>query len=243
MRPPLSAGEIRWGPKMVGFDPWSFNEAPAERGGNHRHRQGHGVAQEIASMRPPLSAGEIIRSFEDGAIIGQRFNEAPAERGGNPAKCGTTSTGRSSFNEAPAERGGNPPSVKTCPALYGVASMRPPLSAGEILPEPVPAATVVVASMRPPLSAGEINEKDLYIIRKENCFNEAPAERGGNPLGQTDVIVTDLNGFNEAPAERGGNRFAQANHAGGGCASMRPPLSAGEISNEWTWRTTKTSLQ
>ena len=58
-------------------------------------------------------------------------------------------------------------------------------------------------------------------------FNEAPAERGGEPGCHRSVAARVLR-FNEAPAERGGELdqdVARGAHEG---ASMRPPLNAGE---------------
>ena len=86
-----------------------------------------------------------------------------------------------------------------------------------------------LASMRPPLNAGENAAARRPQLRTPSRFNEAPAERGGKRPGATTLQVEidvasmrpPLNagendarhrvgsgaggGFNEAPAERGGN--------------------------------------
>ncbi len=63
--------------------------------------------------------------------------------------------------------------------MPSVASMRPPLNAGEILDAAWGLIGAEEASMRPPLNAGEIK-----LISRESTarysFNEAPAECGGN---------------------------------------------------------------
>ena len=131
MRPPLNAGE-------------NFSVGDAEN------------ADLYASMRPPLNAGEngtdaIFIADDDG-----RFNEAPAERGGELAEQAQRHCHLARFNEAPAERGGELNRSVTL-SQHGVASMRPPLNAGE--------------------NAGGTACED----RPTSCFNEAPAERGGEP--------------------------------------------------------------
>ena len=142
------------------------------------------------------------------------------------------------FNEAPAERGGKHGGQREHCRIH-LASMRPPLNAGE--------------NASPRLRRRALGELA--------CFNEAPAERGGKR--RTDVHLLGghgqrgasmrppLNagentrckvckrrraagkpGFNEAPAERGGKLRRSATvpaaplRAFG--ASMRPPLNAGE---------------
>ena len=82
--------------------------------------------------------------------------------------------------------------------------MRPPLNAGENGHRPSRRRPDLAASMRPPLNAGENCRTSISPPIFAWCFNEAPAERGGERAMRADAVTT---------AE---------------IASMRPPLNAGE---------------
>ena len=100
---------------------------------------------------------------------------------------------RTGFNEAPAERGGEPRPQFVVVYWPDLASMRPPLNAGEnasrrqagdqghagfneapaerggeLATTCPPSAAILVASMRPPLNAGEnLGEGDIMAALKE----------------------------------------------------------------------------
>ena len=82
-------------------------------------------------MRPPLNAGENRHADAQSRPPPRRFNEAPAERGGKLADDLDAPAGRTRFNEAPAERGGKLLAPVRPAEQTDVASMRPPLNAGE----------------------------------------------------------------------------------------------------------------
>ena len=63
-----------------------------------------------------------------------------------------------------------------------IASMRPPLNAGENSAMPHGLHRASIASMRPPLNAGENASQQVPRLLGKHGFNEAPAERGGEPL-------------------------------------------------------------
>ncbi len=156
MRPPLSAGEIPSARSRIDPGTDSFNEAPAERGGN-RAAVAAGTCWADASMRPPLSAGEIRGRPE-------------------PVRCRGLASMRPPLSAGEIEWQVDEGICLT------TASMRPPLSAGEIVVVGVAGRVRDIrASMRPPLSAGEIPPTASAWRRGSSRFNEAPAERGGNP--------------------------------------------------------------
>ena len=62
--------------------------------------------------------------------------------------------------------------------------MRPPLNAGENLPQALDRDDPGKASMRPPLNAGENRVAGEDLDDRPAGFNEAPAERGGKRQDQ-----------------------------------------------------------
>ena len=90
-------------------------------------------------------------------------------------------------------------------ASVAVASMRPPLIAGENIPVRVLTQDEQDASMRPPLIAGENTHAELLLRSRHRGFNEAPADRGGKrPYSERSRRGRHC--FNEAPADRGGKQ-------------------------------------
>ena len=84
-----------------------------------------------------------------------------------------------------------------------------------------------LASMRPPLNAGENPPVPAASRSSRTSFNEAPAERGGKRSGRLRRRRRPRR-FNEAPAERGGKQGNGGEAHRRLLASMRPPLNAGE---------------
>ena len=80
----------------------------------------------------------------------------------------------------PLNAGENPAGCE-CPERYSKASMRPPLNAGENQDDLLDAVIRLAASMRPPLNAGENPGRSWRWPTRPRRFNEAPAERGGKP--------------------------------------------------------------
>ena len=93
--------------------------------------------------------------------------------------------------------------VQYAPGNVDLASMRPPLNAGEDIDSMDDEDLKGFASMRPPLNAGEDKQRRTLETRLPHSFNEAPAECGGRRQKE--------------------RRYAQRS-----VASMRPPLNAGE---------------
>ena len=206
MRPPLNAGEnLRRGGRGCPHFP-CFNEAPAERGGERVTTPFIGDDQVTASMRPPLNAGENLLGGLEQRADPAASMRPPLNAGENASRPGGRADDARSFNEAPAERGGEQPATATRWPAYS-ASMRPPLNAGENVFRLRQCGHARFASMRPPLNAGENPARPPPPGGAAPCFNEAPAERGG----EREQIVD---------AER--QRVS---------ASMRPPLNAGENRN------------
>ena len=106
-------------------------------------------------MRPALSAREIAEQSIERSGIEDRFNEARAFCAGNrpPVRRPARNTGR--FNEARAFCAGNREVVMKSTGEIR-ASMRPALSAREIVVVPDGMDVLFLASMRPALSAREI---------------------------------------------------------------------------------------
>ena len=139
MRPPLNAGENNRSHERVPIrGEVASMRPPLNAGENIEIPTGpaRSTSHAIASMRPPLNAGENADARRRPAPRRRcRFNEAPAERGGKQdAGDGCRPASLRRFNEAPAERGG-----KRRDTIHGatpvqhqrIASMRPPLNAGE----------------------------------------------------------------------------------------------------------------
>ena len=154
MRPPLNAGENTPAPRAAATSTTSFNEAPAERGG------------ERAS---PATARARRR----------RFNEAPAERGGEPGAWRVRMGLCSSFNEAPAERGGELGRGARAAGRALAASMRPPLNAGENLVRRCRKCSCAIGFNEAPAERGGEQDALAPMLASRHRFNEAPAERGG----------------------------------------------------------------
>ena len=106
MRPPLNAGENPLENRHVRAPDGSFNEAPAERGGEHDALRDNAMPID-ASMRPPLNAGENTR-------------QAVAHRGVHVASMRPPLNAGENVLQEPQES-----------HVLGLASMRPPLNAGE----------------------------------------------------------------------------------------------------------------
>ena len=85
----------------------------------------------------------------------------------------------------------------------GLASMRPPLNAGENGPSTFTLAPCNPASMRPPLNAGENQTLRVSSAHRQEASMRPPLNAGENrPTGAPTALPTPR--FNEAPAECGG---------------------------------------
>ena len=87
---------------------------------------------------------------------------------------------------------------------------------------------LTVASMRPPLNAGENRRPRRHAAAWALRFNEAPAERGGKPGAHPDARAVRAGASMRPPLNAGENRQVGRADDRAEAASMRPPLNAGE---------------
>ena len=127
-----------------------------------------------ASMRPALSAREIRDRRADVVRHHERFNEARAFCAGNRSLAVRTLSSEPSFNEARAFCAGNRHQCRRLPIASNEASMRPALSAREIVPYRIEYDMTGFASMRPALSAREIYVR-FISVRANDLASMRPA--------------------------------------------------------------------